>query len=38
VPGDIYPQVGLFFAGKMKVISVVEDQDVTKKILKHLGL
>jgi hypothetical protein len=23
---------------KMKVISVIEDQDVTKKILKHLGL
>jgi hypothetical protein len=25
-------------SGKMKVISVIEDQDVIKKILKHLGL
>jgi len=25
-------------SGKMKVISVIEDQEVTKKILKHLGL
>ena len=25
-------------SGKMKVISVVEDEDVIKKILKHLGL
>ena len=24
--------------GKMKVISVIEDEDVIKKILKHLGL
>jgi len=24
-------------SGKMEVISVIEDQDVTKKILKHLG-
>jgi hypothetical protein len=25
-------------SGKMKVISVIEDEDVIKKILKHLGL
>jgi hypothetical protein len=25
-------------SGKMKVISVIEEQDVIKKILKHLGL
>jgi len=25
-------------SGTMKVISVIEDQDVIKKILKHLGL
>jgi Putative transposase len=25
-------------SGKMKIISVIEDQDVIKKILKHLGL
>ncbi len=25
-------------SGKMKVISVIEDEEVIKKILKHLGL
>jgi len=25
-------------SGKMKVISVIEDEDIIKKILKHLGL
>ena len=25
-------------SGKLKVISVIEDEDVIKKILKHLGL
>ena len=25
-------------SGEMKVISVIEDEDVVKKILKHLGL
>jgi hypothetical protein len=25
-------------SGKLKIISVIEDQDVIKKILKHLGL
>jgi hypothetical protein len=26
------------YSGKMKIISVIEDQEVAKKILKHLGL
>ena len=38
MPGVIYPKVELFFAGKMKAIREIEDQDVIKKILKHLGL
>ena len=35
---DVDPLICPKCSGKMKVISVIEDQDVIKKILKHLGL
>jgi hypothetical protein len=35
---DVDPLICPKYSGKMKVISVIEDQDVIKKILKHLGL
>jgi len=37
-PNEVDPLTCPKCSGKMKIISVIEDEDVIKKILKHLGL